>query len=65
MTKIFQHPLQTDTQSIPENVVPPPIEKIPNNAWSVDFCKQVLGGWKGRPLRRFPQGTFEVRDELE
>jgi hypothetical protein len=33
-------------------------------AWPERFFDEVVGGWKGKPLERPPQGTLETRDEL-
>jgi len=32
--------------------------------WPKDFFAKVVGGWKGRPLRRPMQGRFEKRERL-
>jgi hypothetical protein len=32
--------------------------------WPEGFFDEVVGKWKGKPLRRPPQGTFEERDSL-
>jgi hypothetical protein len=32
--------------------------------WPEDFFQDVVGGWKGRPLKRVEQGKLEVREEL-
>jgi hypothetical protein len=32
--------------------------------WPKDFFDAVVGGWKGRPLRRPPQGHLERRERL-
>jgi hypothetical protein len=34
------------------------------HAWPDRFFDEVVGGWKGKPLRRPPQGALETRDEL-
>lgn len=31
--------------------------------WPKGFFEEVIGGWKGEPLQRPPQGDFEHRDE--
>jgi hypothetical protein len=33
-------------------------------AWPDRFFDEVVGGWKGKPLERPPQGALETRDEL-
>lgn len=33
-------------------------------AWPERFFEEVVGGWQGEPLRRFPEGRIESRDEL-
>ncbi len=32
--------------------------------WPRGFFEEVMGGWKGEPLERPPQGAFETREEL-
>jgi len=32
--------------------------------WPPRFFQEVVGGWKGTPLERLPQGDLEARDEL-
>jgi hypothetical protein len=32
--------------------------------WPKDFFGKVVGGWKGRPLKRQLQGRFEKRERL-
>ena len=32
--------------------------------WPEGFFTEVIGGWKGKPLQRSPQGKFELRDDL-
>ena len=32
--------------------------------WPPRFFQEVVGGWKGTPLERPPQGEPEARDEL-
>ena len=32
--------------------------------WPPRFFEEVVGGWKGTPLERPPQGELEARDEL-
>jgi hypothetical protein len=32
--------------------------------WPADFFEEVVGGWKGRPLRRAKQGPLERRAKL-
>ena len=32
--------------------------------WPEDFFETIIGGWKGDPLQRPPQGDLEDRDEL-
>jgi hypothetical protein len=34
------------------------------SAWPPRFFEDVVGGWKGAPLERPPQGTLEAREEL-
>ena len=41
------------------------VEREAPSAWPADFFDQVVGGWKGAPLERPPQGTFEERDPIE
>ena len=31
-------------------------------AWPVGYLEEVVGGWKGKPLKRVGQGEFEHRD---
>jgi len=33
------------------------------NGWPERFFEEVVGGWKGEPLERAPQGEFEKRDD--
>ena len=32
--------------------------------WPKGYFEEVIGGWKGRPLKRAPQGAFEEREAL-
>jgi len=32
--------------------------------WPKGFFEEIVGGWKGKPLRRASQGSFEVREAL-
>jgi len=32
--------------------------------WPEGFFEEVIGGWQGKPLRRPPQGHFDIRDVL-
>ena len=32
--------------------------------WPKDFVEEVLGGWKGEPLKREYEGDFEKRSAL-
>jgi hypothetical protein len=32
--------------------------------WPPDFFEEVVGGWKGEPLDRPPQGELEARENL-
>ena len=32
--------------------------------WPPGFFEEVVGGWRGKPLRRPPQGTPERREAL-
>ena len=32
--------------------------------WPEGFFEEVVGGWKGEPLTRPPQGEFEAREEF-
>ncbi len=34
------------------------------SGWPEGFFEEVVGGWRGEPLGRPPQGEFEHRDEL-
>jgi hypothetical protein len=34
------------------------------SGWPPDFFAHVVGGWKGKPLARGPQGKLEVREAL-
>ena len=34
------------------------------STWPESFFQQVVGGWKGEPLQRFPQGELEHRERL-
>jgi plasmid stability protein len=57
--------LQGEVKSILEQVAKMSSEKISDDVWPANFCEQILGGWKGEPLERSPQGEFGTRDELE
>lgn len=35
-----------------------------HRGWPDRFFEDVVGGWKGEPLERPPQGRLEKRDEL-
>jgi hypothetical protein len=30
--------------------------------WPTDFFKNVVGGWRGEPLQRADQGSFDATD---
>lgn len=32
--------------------------------WPAGFFEEIVGGWKGKPLKRPPQGRFERRERL-
>lgn len=32
--------------------------------WPPRFFEEVVGGWKGAPVERLPQGELETRDDL-
>ncbi|MBN1315535.1 MAG: hypothetical protein JXA42_08705 [Anaerolineales bacterium] len=32
--------------------------------WPSDFFENIVGGWRGEPLQRADQGTFDARDPL-
>ena len=34
------------------------------SGWPDGFFEDVVGGWRGAPLRRAPQGRFEKREGL-
>jgi hypothetical protein len=34
------------------------------SGWPHRYFDSVVGGWRGKPLRRAPQGRFERRDQL-
>lgn len=38
------------------------IRRDVNLGWPGDFFERVVGGWKGEPLRRAPQGRPEERE---
>ncbi|MBI4420174.1 MAG: hypothetical protein HY560_05055 [Gemmatimonadetes bacterium] len=31
-------------------------------AWPANYFDQVVGAWRGEPLERPPQGSYEIRD---
>ncbi len=33
--------------------------------WPEGWFDEVVGGWKGDPMQRPEQGTYELRDELD
>jgi hypothetical protein len=33
--------------------------------WPEGYFEEVVGGWKGKPLQRPPQGEFEHREHLD
>jgi len=35
-----------------------------NRGWPPGFFEEVVGRWRGRPLRRTPQGRLEQRETL-
>jgi len=37
---------------------------VAQSGWSEDFLSEVVGGWRGEPLRREAQGEYEARDPL-
>ena len=34
------------------------------NGWPEGFFDEVVGSWEGSPLKRSPQGEYEVREQL-
>jgi hypothetical protein len=40
------------------------VQREVTGAWPDRFFDEVVGGWKGKPLERPPQGVLETRDEL-
>ncbi len=34
------------------------------SGWPERFFEEVVGGWKGEPLERSPQGEYEYREAL-
>ena len=35
-----------------------------DQAWPKGYFERVVGGWKGRPLKRPPQEAYEKRERL-
>ena len=33
--------------------------------WPANFFTEIIGGWKGAPLVRVPQGTYETRNDMK
>jgi len=63
--KTHHRSLQGEIKFILEQIAKTPTEKTSNPNWPAGFCEQIFGGWQGEPLKRFPQGEYEIRDELE
>ena len=40
------------------------VKKDAETGWPEDFFSEVIGGWKGEPLRRARQGEFEKREDI-
>ena len=40
------------------------VQRDVKTGWPKDFFRDVVGGWKGEPLKREPQGTEEKREKL-
>lgn len=40
------------------------VKRDAGRGWPPGFFEEVIGGWKGKPLERPPQGRFERRDRL-
>jgi hypothetical protein len=38
--------------------------KDTKESWPPGFFENVIGSWKGEPLKREDAGTYEVREEL-
>ena len=46
-------------------VVNPVEEAQRGHGWPAFFFTEVVGGWKGAPLVRESQGTYETRSDLK
>jgi hypothetical protein len=46
-------------------VVNPIGEGKPVSEWPAGFFTEVIGGWRGAPLIRESQGTYETRDQIK
>lgn len=40
------------------------VRKDSRNDWPRGFFEEVVGGWRGEPLRRPEQGVYETRAEM-
>lgn len=55
---------RAETQGVPMNLIVTELVRRGSSHWPGGFFEDVVGGWKGEPLQRPPQGSLEVRDEL-
>ena len=46
-------------------VVNPVDQAHPIHEWTANFFAEIIGGWKGAPLVRESQGTYETRSEFK
>lgn len=40
------------------------VEREIQEGWPAGFFEEVVGGWRGDPLQRPPQGEYETREKL-
>ena len=40
------------------------VRKEDENDWPSGFFEEVVGGWRGEPLRRSEQGVYETKAEM-
>ena len=61
-TKVKQH-AKASGQTVSKYLAGVVLKDL-GEGWPADFFETVVGGWKGKPLERHPQGDYEKRDAL-
>ena len=55
---------RAETRGVTMNLVLTELVRRGASSWPGGYFEEVVGGWKGEPLQRPPQGAQEVRDDL-